>query len=177
LADEIQKVGRRASAIDEAELSDWAPHAGLIINSTTKGQGGLRKLSNGMATLLESYSALAPAHPPTFAEPDTVKPDFVERWSKAARADIEANHEASLKVVERVPAPTRFYDLIYHPAETVFLRHARSTGHPTMNGKAMIVNQAMIAFCERICATALRARGLDTAETRRQILEIMYRAW
>ena len=49
----------------------------------------------------------------------------------------------------RVPAPTRFYDLIYHPAETVFLRHGRSTGHPTMNGKAMIVNQAMIAFCER----------------------------
>jgi shikimate 5-dehydrogenase len=80
-------------------------------------------------------------------------------------------------VVERVPAPTRFYDLIYHPAETVFLRHGRSTGHPTMNGKAMIVNQAMIAFCERICAPELRARGLDTAETRRQILESMYRAW
>ena len=46
-----------------------------------------------------------------------------------------------------------------------------------MNGKAMIINQAVIAFCERICATQLRARGLDTAETRRQILEIMYRAW
>jgi len=90
---------------------------------------------------------------------------------------IEATHEASLKLAERVPAPTRFYDLIYHPAETVFLRHGRSTGHPTMNGKAMIVNQAMIAFCERICAPELRARGLDTAETRRQILEIMYRAW
>lgn len=177
LAGEIQKVGRRAIAIDEAELSDWARNAGLIINSTTKGQGGVRKLSNGMATLLESYSALAPAHPPAFAEADAAKPDFAERWSEAARAGIEANHDASLKVAERVPAPTRFYDLIYHPAETVFLRHGRSTGHPTMNGKAMIVNQAMIAFCERICAPELRARGLDTAETRRQILEIMYRAW
>jgi hypothetical protein len=38
-------MGRNAMAIGESEVSDWAPKAGLIINSTTKGQGGLRKLS------------------------------------------------------------------------------------------------------------------------------------
>ena len=83
-----------------------------------------------MATLLESYSALAPAHPPAFAEADAAKPDFgsPSAGRKPRKPGIEANHEASLKVAERVPAPTRFYDLIYHPAETVFLRHGRSTG-------------------------------------------------
>ena len=70
-----------------------------------------------------------------------------------------------------------YYDLIYHPEETVFLRHGRLTGHPTMNGKAMIVNQAVTAFCKRICRAALQAKAMDTPETRKEILEVMYRAW
>jgi shikimate 5-dehydrogenase len=76
-----------------------------------------------------------------------------------------------------IPPNVPFYDLIYHPEESVFLRHGRMTGHPTMNGKAMIINQAVIAFCERICRSQLQAMRLDKAQTRRQILEVMYRAW
>jgi hypothetical protein len=67
--------------------------------------------------------------------------------------------------------------LIYFPEETVFLRHGRLTGHRTMNGRAMIINQAVIAFCKRICRAELQARGLDNPETHGQILEVMYRAW
>ena len=68
LAGEITKLGRQAIAIDEEDVSIWAPKVGLIVNSTTKGQGGVRKLSNGMATMLAPYSALAPAQPPLLAE-------------------------------------------------------------------------------------------------------------
>jgi shikimate 5-dehydrogenase len=82
-----------------------------------------------------------------------------------------------MNLAKSIPQAVPFYDLIYHPEETVFLRHGRMTGHPTMNGKTMIVNQAVIAFCERICRTQLQAKGIDTQETHRQILEIMYRAW
>ena len=177
LAEEICRAGGRARAIAEDQLSAWAPQTGLIVNCTTKGQGGIRKLSGGRATLLESYSALAPAHPRSFPEGEFGAAQFEREWRTAAAKDIEANHQASLQLAAAIPAQTRFYDLVYHPEETVFLRHGRATGHPAMNGKAMIVHQAAIAFHKRICEHELRARRLDTPETRERILQTMGRAW
>jgi len=177
LAAEIQKSGCDATAITERDLSMWAPKAGLIVNSTTKGQGGVRRLANGMATLMEPYSALAPADPPVFMEADADQPDFLRQWFDAANTDIETNNHASMKLAQSITPHARFYDLIYHPEETVFLRHGRSTGHPTMNGKSMIINQAVIAFCKRICSAELQARNIDIPETYREILEVMYQAW
>jgi shikimate dehydrogenase len=175
LAEDLQKGGLRALGISEKELPAWAPKAGIIINCTTKGQGGVRKLPNGMATTLEPYSALAPAHPPAFAE--SISEERNTKLPAAAAQDIDANNLVSMALARCIPPEARFYDLIYHPDETVFLRHGRMTGHPTMNGRAMIVNQAVIAFCHRICRLELQARGMDTSETYKQILEVMYRAW
>ena len=39
-----------------------------------------------------------------------------------------------------------FYDLIYNPKETVFLKKARLRGNKTINGKMMFLNQAKYAF-------------------------------
>ena len=39
-----------------------------------------------------------------------------------------------------------FYDLIYNPKETNFLKDARLRGNKTMNGKMMFLHQARIAF-------------------------------
>ena len=175
LAEEIRKLGRQALAIDEAGMANWAAKVGLIINSTTKGQGGVRQLADGLATVLEPYSALAPAHPPSLAADRG--DNFEQRWSEDARADIAANNRSSETLAKSIPQDTRFYDLIYHPVETVFLRHGRLSGHKTMNGKSMIVCQAVIAFCKRICQKQLAELGKDNAETFRQITEIMYRAW
>jgi shikimate dehydrogenase len=41
---------------------------------------------------------------------------------------------------------TLFYDLIYNPKETKFLKQARLRGNKTMNGKMMFIWQAQIAF-------------------------------
>jgi len=41
---------------------------------------------------------------------------------------------------------TLFYDLIYNPKETSFLKDARLRGNKTMNGQMMFLNQAMYAF-------------------------------
>jgi shikimate 5-dehydrogenase len=60
LAVDVNKNGGNARALLESELSDHAIKVGLIVNSTTKGQGGVRKLAQNKITLLESYSALAP---------------------------------------------------------------------------------------------------------------------
>ena len=177
LAREIQKAGKDALAISEEELSSWASKAGLIVNSTTKGQGGLRRMPNGTATLLEPYSALALARPPVLAATAFERAGFEEQWRRDASADIESNNQASMKLAESAPQGTGFYDLIYHPEETVFLRHGRATGHPTMNGKAMIINQAVLAFCKRICKADLHDRAIDTPTTYNDILEVMYSAW
>jgi shikimate 5-dehydrogenase len=177
LAKEINEAGGRVLALDEAGLAEWAPQADLIVNCTTKGQGGVRKRADGKATLLEPYSALAPAQPPFFPTAEYNSVGFTDRWLGLAGGDIAANHDASLRLAAAIPTQTRFYDLIYHPEETVFLRHGRMTGHRTMNGRAMIVHQAAIAFHQRICGRELRARGLDTAETRAQILRTMFAAW
>jgi shikimate dehydrogenase len=174
LATDLQKAKRLALGISEKEMADWAPKAGCIINCTTKGQGGVRKLPNGMAVTLEPYSALAPAHSPAFAE--RISQEQNTRLPATAAAAIDANNLASMALARSVPPETRFYDLIYHPEETIFLRHGRMTGHPTMNGKGMIVNQATIAF-KLICSPELQARSIDDAQTHKQILEVMYRAW
>ena len=39
-----------------------------------------------------------------------------------------------------------FYDIIYNPEETNFLKNARIRGNKTMNGKMMFLHQARIAF-------------------------------
>jgi shikimate dehydrogenase len=157
----IRKTGGKALAIGETEVSHWAPKVGLIINATIKGQGG---------TPMERYSALAPARPVATDGPTPGN-------AMPSQRDIESNNALSIELATTVPKSVRFYDLIYFPEETVFLRHARLTGHPTMNGKSMIVNQAVIAFCKRICRADLQARGMDNAETCRKILEVMYQAW
>lgn len=175
LAGEISKLGRSAIAIDEADVSLWAPQAGLIVNSTTKGQGGMRKLDGRQATMLAPYSALAPAHPPVL--PDNLGDRFETLWKEKAESDIAANNHRSETLAAQIPGRTRFYDLIYHPEETVFLRHGRETGHGTMNGKNMIVCQAVIAFCKRICQAQLAQLGRDNDATRAQVTQVMRRAW
>jgi shikimate dehydrogenase len=157
----IRKTDRKALAIAETEVSHWAPKVGLIINATIKGQGG---------TPMERYSALAPARP--------VATDGLTLGNAMpSQRDIESNNALSIELAKTVPKSVRFYDLIYFPEETVFLRHARLTGHPTMNGQSMLVNQAVIAFCKRICRADLEDRGIDNPETCRKVLEVMYDAW
>jgi shikimate dehydrogenase len=175
LAGEIAQLGRHAIAIHEEDVSIWAPKVGLIVNSTTKGQGGVRNAEPGRVTMLEPYSALAPATPPTL--PDNLGARFSGQWEIVAKGGIEDNIRRSANLAAAIPAATRFYDLIYHPEETVFLRHGRETGHRTMNGKTMIVCQAVIAFCRRVCRRQLQALGKDRSETQREVAEVMFASW
>jgi shikimate dehydrogenase len=177
LASEIQKHGRNVKAIDETEIGDWVPRAGLIVNSTTKGQGGIRKLPNGKLTSLEPYSALATAHPASISQSDFDDAQTRQKWLSAVQADIDANNQASLTLAQAIPKEVRFYDLIYHPEETVFLRHGKLSGHLTRNGKAMIVFQAAIALCRHICKQHLIESGKDDVTTYRGICRVMAANW
>jgi len=177
LAAEICRLGRQALATDESAIPFWAPRVGLVVNSTTKGQGGVRKLSGGRMTMLTPYSALAPADPPVLADAAEAAANFETQWHERAQADIAANNQAALALAQSIPQATRFYDLIYHPPETVFLRQGQSTGHRTMNGRSMIVRQAVLAFCERICLTRLSEMGKNNKQTFQEVTEVMFGAW
>lgn len=177
LASDIEKNGRKVKAIDESQIGDWARRVGLIVNSTTKGQGGFRRLPSGKLTTLEPYSALAWAHPTSISQSDFDDPKTRQNWLCAAQADIDPNNQASMTLAQTIPEMVRFYDLIYHPEETVFLRHGRLSGHPTKNGKAMIVYQAAIALCRHICKQHLVDAGKDDPATYRTVCQVMAANW
>jgi shikimate dehydrogenase len=177
LALELQKNGRNAMAITEGEVGQYAVKAGLIVNCTTKGQGGVRRLSDGRLTLLEAYSSLAPAHPLAITPADFENQTARQQWLHARQADIDTNNLASLELARLIPQNARFYDLIYHPEETVFLRHGRLTGHRTQNGRAMIVRQAAIALWHCICKAHLIEMGKHDSATYDAITDIMFATW
>jgi shikimate dehydrogenase len=156
LAAEAGQSRTGIEAIHEAEIPDYAPSVDIIVNCTTKGQSGF----------LEPYSALAPARPMDPSVP-----------ANASLAGIAANNDASWKLALSLPPGVAFYDLIYHPAETVFLRHGRMSGHRTLNGRGMIVAQAAEAFFNLLCRRQLESAGRHTAEMRRRILKAVAEAW
>ncbi len=75
-------------------------------------------------------------------------------WGKQINFDmiinatsIGLNNYEKIKIdFERIEKGKFFYDVIYNPAETQFLREARSYGHSTENGKMMFIYQAHQAF-------------------------------
>lgn len=177
LAEEAQGVFGNCRAIQQDELGSWASKANLIINCSTKGQGGIRKTQDGKLTTFEPYSALAPANPAAIPASDFAVPEFYRDYLKASLPDIEANNRASWELSVTIPLSTCFCDLIYFPEETVFLRHGRLGGHRTLNGQGMLVAQAADAFFHKVCCEYLKRLGMQNQKTYKRLLEIMYQAW
>ena len=177
LASDLKEVSKRVKTVPEKELPHVAPRVGLIVNCSTKGQGGIRTSRDGKITLLEPYSALAPANPTLRPQSEDGKPEFFRDWLKDSLADIEANNRASWELALSIPLSVAFYDLIYFPAETVFLRHGRLTGHRTSNGRSMIIAQAAQAFFHNVCREYLQKRGMYKKQTYERILRLMEEAW
>lgn len=177
LAEEIKKVFGNVTAIKEEEIRKQAPKVGLIINCSTRGQGGIRKTSDGKITTLEPYSALAPANPATIPESPSGEPEFYRDWLSSSLSDIEANNRASLNLALSIPLNVGFCDLIYFPTETVFLRHGRLSGHRTLNGKGMNVAQAADALFHKVCREYFQKLGAYNPETYQRVFEVMYEAW
>jgi len=177
LAEEISQIFGNTKAIKEDEVAEWASKVGLIVNCSTRGQGGIRKESDGRITILELYSALAPANPATFPETDYSNPAFYRTWLSSSLPDIEANQRASIRQALSIPLNVAFCDLIYFPVETVFLRHGRLSGHRTLNGMGMNVAQAADAFYNKVCRTYLQERGMHKPETYQIVIEAMFEAW
>jgi len=170
-----KELRAKAEFVPEKEIGKVAKTVHLIINATTKGQAGFRKLPGGFITCLEPYSALAPASPPSL--PATEEAAFFTRWAPLAEKDIEQNHRNSFEILLQVPQKTFLFDIIYAPLETVFLRQGRWTGHPTLNGKMMNIAQAADAFFEKVVKSHLQEKSLYTPQTYQKLLDAMTARW
>ncbi|MGE3273261.1 MAG: shikimate dehydrogenase [Chloroflexota bacterium] len=177
LGQRIAAVFENAQGMDEADAELLAPGVDLVVNASTRGQAGAKSARNGKLAYLEPYSALAPASPPSIDEqPDEPEPARLQRWLATSADSILENHALSMRFVTRAPRGTRFFDLVYAPAETMMLRHARWAGHSGLNGQGMIVFQAAAAFVDHIAQPLLEVHGFD-ATIRERVVEVMALNW
>lgn len=173
----ISTVFENAQGMDEADAELLAPGVDLVINASTRGQAGAKTVWNGKLAYLEPYSALAPASPPSIDEqPDEPEPARLQRWLTTATDSILENHALSMRFATRAARRTAFFDLVYAPAETMTLRHARWAGHPILNGQGMIVFQAAAAFVDHVAQPLLEAHDFDSS-VRERVVEVMALNW
>lgn len=180
-ADDLASAVRNAYGIgdggSEGRLADWIGEADVVVNASVKGQTGWRKLADGSASLLEPYSALAPASPACVAAGRALDSDASRDWFLASKADIARNVAAGLDATAAMAPHAACFDLIYAPLETTFLRHARVAGHPTQNGKWMNIAQAADGFARKVCTAALDKQGVPADDGYVRAFEIMTRVW
>lgn len=173
--------GTSCSNVDyttEADIDGAVSALDLVINATTKGQSGIRRLSGNRATCLEPYCALAPANPVEISdECIAAESGFYHSWYKESYADIEANLRRASKILSVMSTDTAFVDLIYSPLETRTLAMARWSGHRILNGKEMNVRQAADAFANRVMGPHLTSMGWNLGSTYQRVSEIMREIW
>jgi shikimate dehydrogenase len=178
LAAAVSAVHGNAEAVDGGAVSGAVASADLVINASVVGQSGIRRLAEDRLTCLEPYSPLAPANAVVFAA--SAHPSdagFYRAWFDASSEDIAANQRISARAVVGAPAAAAFFDLIYSPLETTFLRQARLSGHATLNGKGMNIIQAVEAFVTRVMAPRLNADGWKRKVAYARVFQAMLGAW
>jgi shikimate 5-dehydrogenase len=57
-------------------------------------------------------------------------------------------------------------DMVYSPAETILLRHARLAGRRGINGRGMLIGQAAESLVRHVCAREIAAKGIDAGHAR-----------
>jgi shikimate dehydrogenase len=164
--------------IAETDIHGTVSTLDLIINATTKGQSGVRRLVGNRATCLEPYSALAPANPVELdGESFSSESAFYRSWYQQSCPGIEVNVRLANEILAETTMNTAFVDLIYSPLETRTLAMARWSGHRVLNGREMNVRQAADAFVNRVMSPYLTAMGWDLRSTYRRVSEIMGQVW
>lgn len=178
LVDAINAIYSNAVMVKAGAASDVLSSVDIIINASACGQSGIQHLKDGMVTCLEPYSPLAPANPAELPASMVVsKGEFFHKWLPDSLEGIISNNSEALRLCSKVPMNTAFFDLVYTPTETVYLRHARLTGHRTMNGKGMNIAQAGNAFFHLVFRSWLEKTGQYNEKTFESIVRHMHGVW
>lgn len=178
LVEGINRIYRNTVLVRSRSIYEVLSSVDVVINASTCGQSGIQQVNGNLVTCLEPYSALAAANPAELPAPMAVNQErFFHKWLPHSIDDIIRNHSEALRLCAKVPMKTAFFDLVYSPTETVFLRYARLTGHRTMNGKGMNIAQAANAFFHLVFRSWLEKAGQYNEKTFGSIVGQMYAAW
>lgn len=112
-------LGPKATAVPFPIGEDAAAGADILINCTALG------FSTGQGVGPDEQLLLTPLGPD---------------------GDLAANLAGALKTVASLDAGATVFDIVYQPDETQLLRVARALGRRTLNGRAMNLEQAVLAF-------------------------------
>lgn len=174
----LQAVYPNVHWVEERAIAAIATQVDLIINTTTKGQAGLRTAPDGSVTCLEPYSSLAEANPAALPSAMTEDPcRFYERWYRLSLPDLLQNLTRSAQLMATIPLQVVFFDVIYAPLESTLLRQARLSGHRTLNGKGMNICQAADALFHWVFRDHFEATGRYVPLMYSWIVERMAAAW
>ena len=165
-------TGAKVTATSQEFALDSVWSMDVIVNASTVGQSGVRRLGNGEATSLEAFSSLAPATPAIVPEDDGGA-SFWREWFKRSQEAIAENNARSAAAIAMCKPDTAFVDAVYSPDETVLLRQARLSGRKTLNGKGMLVMQAAFSFVNRMTRRHLQAAGHDPDALYDRVVEVM----
>lgn len=165
-------TGAKVTATSQEFALDAVWSMDVIVNASTVGQSGVRRLGNGEATSLEAFSSLAPASPTVVPE-DEGGASFWREWFKRSQEAIAENNARSAAAIAMCKPDTAFVDAVYSPDETVLLRQARLSGRKTLNGKGMLVMQAAFSFVNRMTRRHLQAAGHDPDALYDRVVEVM----
>lgn len=106
-----------------------------------------RTLANAQALCsLDSSGTLQPAG----MDRDTLtqllpRADLLINCTSLGMTGVDAQFQ-DLSFLDALPTHAPVFDLIYSPAETLFLKQARLRGHQTLNGLSMLLWQAIFAL-------------------------------
>ena len=165
-------TGAKVSATSQEFALDSVWSMDVIVNASTVGQSGVRRLGNDEATSLEAFSSLAPAAP-TIVPEDGGGASFWGEWFKRSQGAIAENNARSAAAIAMCKPEAAFVDAVYSPDETVLLRQARLSGRKTLNGKGMLVMQAAFSFVNRMTRRHLQAAGHDPDALYDRVVEVM----
>jgi len=165
------------SVVEDEALDPVLNSFDLVINCSTRGQAGWRKLPDGKVTCLEPYSALAPATPTVVDQADRPTASVMQEWFVGSLDDVAKNHERAGRRIARLNQQAAVFDLIYAPLETRLLADTRLSGRRGMNGKAMNITQAVLAFVDYAMKPHLATLGIDRAMVLGRVYAAMSSKW
>ncbi len=150
------------------KTADWPPPpetvngVDVLVNCSSVGFENVRT-DDGGAYSLKFYSPLGPVDDSLRTPPAE---DAERRYLQIALHAIGVNVARSLEVLAAMDEAFVF-DIIYQPTRTVLLCLAGLMGFKTLNGAAMNLEQAVIAFDKATVAAGMRATN------RKEVRELM----
>jgi shikimate 5-dehydrogenase len=93
---------------------------------------------------------------------------------KSRTIDLEHNLRISRQRMKNLRPGAKLFDLIYSPRETPFLKQGRLLGHPGINGRNMVIWQAVSSFLIMLNQRKLIS---NTSSLEAKVLHAMTSAW